>query len=110
MRILGNNIHEAPPTDKEIKETLLNSQKKLTNMILDYKKRKQSERDHHVKDFHIMDRYIQVLTFLHKTNRFEKFFDPMRLKMMLIKPIKMESGAQDQAGGEQITTEASYPN
>lgn len=59
-------------------------------MIDEYKKRKHEEKEHAVKDFHIMDNYIQVLTFLHKTNRFDKFFDPMRLKMMLIKPAKLE--------------------
>ena len=59
-------------------------------MIGKYKKRQTEEKEHQIRDYHIMDNYIEVLTFLHKTNRFEKFFDPMRLKMMLIKPSKMD--------------------
>jgi len=59
-------------------------------MIDAYRKRKNDEKEHKVKDYHIMDNYIQVLMFLHQTNRFQKFFDPMRLKMMLIKPARMD--------------------
>lgn len=34
-------------------------------MIGEYRKRKQKEREHRVSDYHIMDNYIQVLTYLH---------------------------------------------
>jgi len=48
-----------------------------------------------------------VLTLLHKTDRFEKFFDPMRLKMMLIKPAKLE----DPSSLTSITGQPdTYPN
>ena len=40
-------------------------------MIGEYRKRKQKEREHRVSDYHIMDNYIQVLTYLHQTNRFQ---------------------------------------
>ena len=40
------------------------------SMIDEYKKRRNTERESKLKDYHIMDNYIQVLTFLHKTSRF----------------------------------------
>ena len=63
---------------------------KLLSMIDDYKKRRNTEKESKMKDYHIMDNYIQVLTYLHQTSRFQKFFDPLRLKMMLIKPANMD--------------------
>ena len=59
-------------------------------MIEEYRKRRHKERENRVQDYHIMDNYIQVLTYLHQTNRFQTFFDPAKLKMMLIKPASME--------------------
>lgn len=65
--------------------------KKLVSMIDEYKKKRNTEREGKNKDYHIMDNYIQVLTFLHRTSRFQQFFDPLRLRMMLIKPKRMEN-------------------
>ena len=59
-------------------------------MLNKYRKRKHDERESRQKDYNVMDNYIQVLTFLHQTQRFQKFFDPLRLKMMLIKPARIE--------------------
>lgn len=76
-------------------------------MIQEYKKRKETEKENGVTDHTIMDNYIQVLTFLHKTNRFEQFFDPMRLKMMLIKPAKLDDPNYLQKARAQVDA---YPN
>ena len=76
-------------------------------MIQEYKKRKETEKENGVTDHTIMDNYIQVLTFLHKTNRFEQFFDPMRLKMMLIKPTKLDDPNYLQKARAQVDA---YPN
>ena len=68
----------------------MKEEKKVERMLRDHRKKRrndkikrQIDRD---KDHHIFDDYLCVISFLHKTQRYQEFFDPHQLKMYLISP------------------------
>ena len=95
-----------------LKHTSNTSSVRLNEFIQDYKLKQQQKEASDRNDYgsnlpNTIDSYIHVLTFLHKTKRFEKFFDPMRLKMMLIKPAKIDAADYLESNKTQIEN---YPS
>ena len=74
--------------DAEWKESKARKSDKrvLDDLIQNYEKKQKEKKDKKVVDGHVLDDYISVLSYLHKTQRYKRFFDPIRLRMHLIAP------------------------
>ena len=83
MALFDNDTADMAWKEKKRQEE---DRKKLDGLIESFTKQRREERKNKPVDGHILDDYISVLTYLHKTQRFKRFFDPIRLRMHLITP------------------------
>ena len=75
-----------PDVDWKEKWTRKNDSRVIDDMIQNFEKKQKEKKEKKVVDGHILDDYISVLSYLHKTQRYKRFFDPIRLRMHLIAP------------------------
>ena len=75
-----------PDVEWKEKWTRKNDSRVIDDMIQNFEKKQKEKKEKKVTDGHILDDYISVLSYLHKTQRYKRFFDPIRLRMHLIAP------------------------
>ena len=75
-----------PDVEWKEKWTRKNDSRVIDDMIQNFEKKRKEKKEKKVVDGHILDDYISVLSYLHKTQRYKRFFDPIRLRMHLIAP------------------------
>ena len=81
------SIPDLDENDNEAKVKQFAIERKQTEVLIEsFTKKRKEDRKNRIVDGHILDDYISVLSYLHQTQRFKRFFDPIRLRMHLITP------------------------